>query len=71
MTRILVTGATGVLGRRVVPLLVEAGHEVPNITLPIGTEVELMAEGDTPWIVYREDALTMAEVPEEAPALAN
>ena len=40
-----------------------AGHEVPNLTLPIGTEVELVVEDTTGWIQYREDAL---EVP--APA---
>ena len=30
--RILVAGATGVIGRRLVPLLVQAGHEVIGIT---------------------------------------
>jgi muramoyltetrapeptide carboxypeptidase len=46
-----------------VPILMDfpAGHEVPNLTLPLGTEVELVAEDVTGWIVYREDALTMAE----------
>lgn len=34
-----------------------AGHEVPNLTLPFGTEVELVAEEQTGWLVYREDAL--------------
>ena len=49
-----------------VPILMDfpAGHEVPNLTLPLGTEVELVAEEVTGWIVYREDALTM---PEPAP----
>ena len=48
-----------------VPILTDfpAGHEVPNLTLPIGTEVELVAEETTGWLVYREDALS---VPEEA-----
>ena len=43
-----------------VPILTDfpAGHEVPNLTLPIGTEVELVAEETTGWIAYREDALT-------------
>jgi muramoyltetrapeptide carboxypeptidase len=43
-----------------VPIITDfpAGHEVPNLTLPIGTEVELVAEEHTGWITYREDALT-------------
>jgi len=42
-----------------VPVLMDfpAGHEVPNLTIPLGTEVELMVEETTGWIVYREDAL--------------
>ncbi|MFS2032362.1 NAD-dependent epimerase/dehydratase family protein, partial [Curtobacterium sp. CT11-45] len=30
--RILIAGATGALGRRLVPMLVEAGHEVVGTT---------------------------------------
>lgn len=43
-----------------VPVITDfpAGHEVPNLTLPLGTEVELVAEEQTGWLVYREDALT-------------
>lgn len=46
-----------------VPILMDfpAGHEVPNLTIPIGTEVELVADDVTGWIVYREDALTMPD----------
>ena len=42
-----------------VPVLMDfpAGHDSPNLTLPMGTEVELVAEETTGWLVYREDAL--------------
>jgi muramoyltetrapeptide carboxypeptidase len=46
-----------------VPVLMDfpAGHENPNITLPFGTEVELVVEEQRGWLTYREDALTAAE----------
>ncbi len=46
-----------------VPILMDfpAGHEVPNLTLPLGTDIELVADGTTGWITYREDALSSAE----------
>ena len=46
-----------------VPILMDfpAGHEVPNLTLPLGTEVELIADGKTGWLSYREDALATSE----------
>ncbi|HEX5436751.1 MAG TPA: LD-carboxypeptidase [Gemmatimonadaceae bacterium] len=49
-----------------VPVLTDfpAGHEVPNLTLPLGTEVELVAEDATGWLAYSEDALTAAADPE-------
>ena len=48
-----------------VPVLMDfpAGHDSPNLTLPIGTEVELVAEETTGWIVYREDALASPPSP--------
>ncbi|MCY7380965.1 MAG: LD-carboxypeptidase [Gemmatimonadaceae bacterium] len=48
-----------------VPVLMDfpAGHDSPNLTLPIGTEVELVAEETTGWIVYREDALAAPQAP--------
>jgi muramoyltetrapeptide carboxypeptidase len=48
-----------------VPVLMDfpAGHENPNLTLPIGTEVELVAEEATGWLVYREDALAPSAPP--------
>jgi muramoyltetrapeptide carboxypeptidase len=48
-----------------VPVLMDfpAGHDNPNLTLPIGTEVELVAEEKTGWLVYREDALELPASP--------
>ncbi|MEO8564398.1 MAG: LD-carboxypeptidase [bacterium] len=45
-----------------VPVLMDfpAGHDSPNLTLPLGTDVELVVEETTGWIVYREDALAQA-----------
>jgi muramoyltetrapeptide carboxypeptidase len=52
-----------------VPVLMDfpAGHDSPNLTLPMGTEVELVAEESTGWIVYREDALTTPPAVPAAP----
>jgi muramoyltetrapeptide carboxypeptidase len=46
-----------------VPILMDfpAGHEVPNLTLPLGTEVELVVDETTGWISYKEDALSSME----------
>jgi muramoyltetrapeptide carboxypeptidase len=51
-----------------VPVLMDfpAGHDNPNLTLPIGTEVELIAEESTGWLVYREDALEVPVAPRYA-----
>jgi muramoyltetrapeptide carboxypeptidase len=42
-----------------VPVLMDfpAGHDVPNLTLPLGTRVEIVAEEESGWIQYAEDAL--------------
>jgi muramoyltetrapeptide carboxypeptidase len=52
-----------------VPVLMDfpAGHEVPNLTLPLGTEVEIVANETTGWLSYREDALAF---PDERPKLS-
>ena len=52
-----------------VPVIMDfpAGHDNPNLTLPLGTEVELVAEEATGWIVYREDAL-LVPAPPSVPA---
>jgi len=46
-----------------VPILMDfpAGHEVPNLTLPFGTEIELVVDETTGWISYKEDALSSSE----------
>jgi muramoyltetrapeptide carboxypeptidase len=45
-----------------VPVIMDfpAGHENPNLTLPFGTEVEMVAEDSRAWIQYAEDALIAA-----------
>lgn len=47
------------------PILMDfpAGHESPNLTLPLGTEVELVSEESTGWLAYREDALVAEDRP--------
>lgn len=51
-----------------VPVLMDfpAGHDSPNLTLPIGTEVELVADETSGWLVYREDALASIASPPPA-----
>jgi len=46
-----------------VPILMDfpAGHETPNLTIPLGTEMELVTDDVTGWLSYREDALAFAE----------
>ncbi len=46
-----------------VPVLMDfpAGHENPNLTIPFGTDVELVVEDQRGWITYREDALIAPE----------
>ena len=38
-----------------------AGHEVPNLTLPFGTDVELVVDETTGWLSYKDDALSSSE----------
>ncbi|HKO17121.1 MAG TPA: LD-carboxypeptidase [Gemmatimonadaceae bacterium] len=47
-----------------VPVLMDfpAGHEVPNLTIPFGTEVELVVEETAGWLAYREEALAAPAV---------
>lgn len=55
------------LGDLNVPVLMDfpAGHDVPNLTLPIGTEVELVVEEATGFVRYDEDALIALDEPRE------
>ena len=52
-----------------IPVLMDfpAGHLSPNLTLPFGTEVDMVADETTGFISYREDALAF---PEERPHLS-
>jgi muramoyltetrapeptide carboxypeptidase len=46
-----------------VPILMDfpAGHENPNLTLPLGTEMELVTDDVTGWLRYQDDALAPIE----------
>jgi len=57
--RVFVTGATGALGRHLVPGLIEAGHEVTATTRTIGKVAKLRAAGAKPVIL---DGLDREEV---------
>jgi muramoyltetrapeptide carboxypeptidase len=52
-----------------VPVVMDfpAGHDSPNLTLPMGTDVELVAEDVTGWLTYREDALLATPLPAAEP----
>ena len=45
------------------PILMDfpAGHEAPNLTLPLGTRVELVSDQSTGSLSYQEDALAVVE----------
>ncbi|MGW4845079.1 NAD-dependent epimerase/dehydratase family protein [Nocardia brasiliensis] len=60
--RIFLAGATGVIGTRLVPLLIAAGHEVAGMTRSAGKTEQVRAAGAEPVIcdVYDADALSAA-----------
>ncbi|MFD6156080.1 NAD-dependent epimerase/dehydratase family protein [Nocardia sp. NPDC060256] len=62
--RIFLAGATGVIGTRLVPLLVAAGHEVAGMTRSATKAGQVRDAGAVPVIcdVYDLDALTAAVV---------
>ena len=60
--RIFLAGATGVIGVRLVPLLVAAGHEVAGMTRSPSKSEQLRAQGAEPVVcdVFDADALVAA-----------
>ena len=62
--KIFLAGATGVLGVRLVPLLVDAGHEVVGMTRSPDKVADLIALGASPVVcdVYDRPALVEAVV---------
>jgi muramoyltetrapeptide carboxypeptidase len=56
-----------------IPIIMDfpAGHEVPNLTLPLGTEVEMVAEEGTGWLVYKEDALVGRDLEKRAESVVG
>jgi 2-alkyl-3-oxoalkanoate reductase len=60
--RIFVAGATGALGRRLVPLLVRDGHQVTAMTRTAGKAPGLRAAGATPVVADALDREAVAQV---------
>jgi uncharacterized protein YbjT (DUF2867 family) len=51
--RVFLAGATGAVGRRLVPLLVGAGHEITGTTRSVAKAEQLRASGITPAVLGR------------------
>lgn len=66
--RILLAGASGVVGRRLLPLLRDAGHEVFGTTRSPANAERLRALGAEPRVVDVFDAAALARVVAEAQA---
>jgi nucleoside-diphosphate-sugar epimerase len=60
--RIFVAGATGVIGVRVVPLLVAAGHDVAGLTRSQSKAASITAMGAQPFVMDVYDASGLASV---------
>jgi nucleoside-diphosphate-sugar epimerase len=64
--KIFVAGATGAIGRRLVPLLVDAGYEVVGTTTSAGKADDLRALGAQPVVLDLLDAETVGRALSEA-----
>jgi 2-alkyl-3-oxoalkanoate reductase len=64
--RIFVAGASGAIGRHLVPLSVAAGHEVIGTTRTPGKAAELRAQGATPVVLDVLDAEAVGRAVSEA-----
>ncbi|GAA4562586.1 NAD-dependent epimerase/dehydratase family protein [Planotetraspora kaengkrachanensis] len=64
--RIFLAGATGVIGRRMVPLLVEEGHEVTALTRRPDRAAALRASGAEPVVADALDPASLAAAVREA-----
>ncbi|HEY5066833.1 MAG TPA: NAD(P)-dependent oxidoreductase [Xanthobacteraceae bacterium] len=62
--RIFLAGASGAIGRRLMPLLIGAGHDVTGMTRSADAARDLKAAGVTPAVadVYEADGLTRAVI---------
>src|SRR5215218_3444412 len=71
--RIFLAGATGVIGRRLLPLLVDAGHHVAGLTRSEARVGDVTAAGAVAVVadVYDADALRDAVVEFEADAVVH
>lgn len=59
--KVFLTGATGVLGRRVIPLLVDAGHEVVAVARTPDKAAAVLAAGGRPVAADLFDASSLAD----------
>jgi nucleoside-diphosphate-sugar epimerase len=59
--RVFLAGATGVIGIRLLPLLVSAGHEVAGMTRTPEKTTQIAALGATPVVCDVFDAVTLLE----------
>lgn len=61
-TRLFLAGATGVIGRRLVPMLMAAGFEVHGSTRSVDKAAALRQQGARAWIVDVFDAQALRDV---------